>query len=291
MRWKTYALAPGRGESEAREGVVEMKRMGALALLVLVLVAGSVSAEGPGGIDATTEEPSGLELVENAYNRPEGDDMQSRLTMTLVNSRGSERVREILQFMKDFGDVEKKVMFFESPADVRNTSFMNWSYTVVGQDDDQWIYLPALKKVKRISSDSKGDYFMGSDFTYDDLGDRHPSSDTHTVIGREDVSGESCFVVQSIPNEEEYIYGRTVSWIVEDKWVVVKKDFYDEDGELLKTLTVDEYGDISGYWVVTRSTMHHAQRDHTTIMALEDIQLDTGIPESKFTERMMTRGL
>ena len=105
------------------------------------------------------------------------------------------------------------------------------------------------------------------------------------------MNGEPCYVVQSVPVEEEYIYGRTVSWIVEDKWIVVKKDFYDEDDELLKTLTVDEYGDISGYWTVTHSTMHHVQRDHTTIMALEDIQLDTGIPESKFTERMMTRGL
>lgn len=268
-----------------------MKRIGALAVLILVIAAGFVSAEEPSGLDMTAEEPSGLELVESVYYRPDGEDMQSRLTMTLVNSRGGTRVREIRQFMKDFGDVEKKVMFFESPADVRNTSFMNWSYTAVGQDDDQWIYLPALKKVKRISSDSKGDYFMGSDFTYDDLGDRHPASDTHTVLGREDVNGEPCYMVESVPIEEEYIYGRTVSWIVEDKWVIVKKDFYDEDDELLKTLTVDEYGDIDGYWVVMHSTMHHVQRDHTTIMALDDIQLDTGIPENKFTERMMTRGL
>ena len=258
-----------------------MRRTGVVAVLVLLLVAGSVSAE----------EPSALELVESVYNRPDGEDMQSQLTMALINSRGDKRVREIRQFMKDFDDVEKKVMFFESPADVRNTSFMNWSYTTVGKDDDQWIYLPALKKVKRISSDSKGDYFMGSDFTYDDLGDRHPSSDTHTVIDEESVNDEPCYVVESVPTEEEYIYGRTVSWIVADRWVVVKKDFYDADDELLKTLTVDEYGDIDGHWVVTGSTMHHVQRDHTTTMALDDIQLDTGISDGKFTERIMTRGL
>ncbi|MCK4408683.1 MAG: outer membrane lipoprotein-sorting protein [Candidatus Eisenbacteria sp.] len=267
-----------------------MKRTGVIAVLILSLVAGSVPAEEPSGLELA-EEPSALELVESVYNRPDGEDMQSRLTMTLINSRGDKRVREIRQFMKDFGDVEKKVMFFEFPADVRNTSFMNWSYMTIGEDDDQWIYLPALKKVKRISSDSKGDYFMGSDFTYDDLGDRHPSSDTHTVLGYENVNGEPCYVVQSVPIEEEYIYGRTVSWIVADKWVVVKKDFYDEDDELLKTLTVDEYGDVDGYWVVTRSTMYHIQRDHTTTMVLDDVQLDTGIPDGRFTERMMTRGL
>ncbi|MFH1502188.1 MAG: outer membrane lipoprotein-sorting protein [Candidatus Eisenbacteria bacterium] len=258
-----------------------MKRTGAVTALILAVVVGSVWAE----------DPNGLELVENVYYRPDGDDMQSKLTMTLVNSRGDERVREIRQFMMDSGDVEKKVMFFESPADVRNTSFMSWSYEATGESDDQWIYLPALKKVKRISSDSKGDYFMGSDFTYDDLGDRHPKSDTHTVLGREEVNGEPCYVVQSVPIEEEYIYGRTVSWIVADKWVVVKKDFYDEDDELLKTLTADEYPSIDGYWIVTHSTMHHVQRDHTTIMDLDDVLLDTGIADGKFTERTMMRGL
>ena len=122
----------------------------------------------------TAQEITGLQVIENVYNRPTGDDQTADLTMTLVNSRGDERVRIINQFLKDFGKTEKKIMFFVSPADVHNTSFMNWSYDEAGKDDDQWIYLPALKKVKRISSDSKSDYFMGSDFTYDDLGDRHP---------------------------------------------------------------------------------------------------------------------
>ncbi|NOZ73919.1 MAG: outer membrane lipoprotein-sorting protein, partial [FCB group bacterium] len=108
---------------------------------------------------------TGLQVIENVYNRPTGNDMTGDLTMTIVNSRGNQRVRKIRQYVKDFGNVEKKIMFFLSPADVKNTSFMTWSYDD-GSSDDQWIYLPALKKVKRISSDSKGDYFMGSDFTY-----------------------------------------------------------------------------------------------------------------------------
>ncbi|MCK4716795.1 MAG: outer membrane lipoprotein-sorting protein, partial [Candidatus Marinimicrobia bacterium] len=122
---------------------------------------------------------SGQQIVENVYNRQTSNDQQTDLTMSLINSRGDERVRTIRQFTKDFGAMEKKIMFFKTPADVRNTSFMNWSYDDENKDDDQWIYLPALKKIKRISSDSKSDYFMGSDFTYDDLGDRHPSQDTH----------------------------------------------------------------------------------------------------------------
>ena len=187
--------------------------------------------------------------------------------------------------------MEKRIMFFVSPADVRNTSFMSWSYDKAGKNDDQWIYLPALKKVKRISSDSKGDYFMGSDFTYDDLGDRNPSDDTHKILREETLEGENCYVIESIPKDREYMYSRAVSWIIKDKWIGLKKEFYDEDKELLKTLTVKKYEKIKDYWTILSSEMHNIQKDHTTRMELTNVKLDTGIPENKFTERMMKRGL
>jgi len=234
---------------------------------------------------------TGLQIIENVYNRATGNDMQGDLTMTLTNSRGDQRVRKIKQFIKDFGKMEKKIMFFVSPADVRNTSFMNWSYDEAGKDDDQWIYLPALKKVKRISSESKSDYFMGSDFTYDDLGDRHPIDDTHKLLREEKVDGEDCYVVESIPKDEDYMYSRTVSWIIKDKWIGLKKEFYDEDEELLKTLTIKKYEKIKGYWTILSSEMHNVQKDHTTKMELANVKLDTGIPANKFTERMMKRGI
>ena len=234
---------------------------------------------------------SGLEVVQKVYDRPEGNDMQSELTMTLTNSRGDARVREIKQFIKDMGKVEKKIMFFQSPADVRNTSFMNWSYTEEGKDDDQWIYLPALKKVKRISSDSKSDYFMGSDFTYDDLGDRRPTDDTHKILREEKLNDEDCYVVESTPKDEEYMYSKTISWVIKDKWIGLKKDFYDEDEEHLKTLTVKKYGKISGYWIISGSEMKNVQKNHTTNMSLKNIKIDTGIADNKLTERMMKRGI
>jgi outer membrane lipoprotein-sorting protein len=234
---------------------------------------------------------AGLQIIENVYNRETGNDMQGDLTMSLINSRGDQRVRKIKQFIKDFGNMEKKIMFFVAPADVRNTSFMSWSYDEAGKDDDQWIYLPALKKVKRISSDSKSDYFMGSDFTYDDLGDRHPTDDTHKILREETVDGEACYVVESISKDDEYIYSRTVSWIIKDKWIGLKKEFYDEDEELLKTLTVKKYDKIKNYWTILSSKMHNVQKDHTTKMELANVKLDTGIPANKFTERMMKRGI
>lgn len=148
-----------------------------------------------------------------------------------------------------------------------------------------------LKKVKRISSDSKSDYFMGSDFTYDDLGDRHPSEDTHKLLREENLDGEDCYVVESIPKEEDYMYSKTVTWVSKDKWIGLKKDFYDEDGEHLKTLSVGKFEKIDGYWTILNSNMHNIQKDHKTLMELKDVKINTGIQDRQFTERIMRRGL
>jgi len=237
------------------------------------------------------QELTGLKIIENVYNRQVGDDMTANLKMVLVSSSGNERVRKIKQFSRDFGDVEKKIMFFVSPADVKNTSFMSWSYDEEGKDDDQWIYLPALKKTKRISSDSKSDYFMGSDFTYDDLGDRKPADDTHKLLREETIDGKDCYVVESIPKDEDYMYSKTITWIIKDEWIGLKKDFYDEDGEYLKTLSVKKYEDIKGFLIVTHTEMNNVQKNHKTIMELTNVKINTGISKSKFTERIMTRGI
>ena len=213
-----------------------MKQLKLIMLAVMFLsITATVNAQ---------EKITGQKIIENVYYRDSGEDITSDLTMTLINIRGDTRVREIKQFGKDYGKEEKSIMFFISPADVRNTSFMNWSYDAEGKDDDQWIYLPALKKVKRISSDSKSDYFMGSDFTYDDLGDRHPSEDTHKLIREEKLDGEDCYVVESVSKEEDYMYSKTLTWVIKDKWIGLKKEFYDEDGDHLKTLSVGKFEKI-----------------------------------------------
>jgi len=234
--------------------------------------------------------PSGHEIMMKVYDRPTGKTIQSNLTMTLTNSRGDVRERTIKQFLKDFGTEEKKVMYFTAPADIRNTAFMNWSYTD-GSDDDQWIYLPALKKVKRIASDSKSDYFMGSDFTYDDLGDRHPDADTHRLLREESLQGEACYVVESISKDEDYMYSRTVTWIIKDKWIDLKKEFYDEDEDHLKTLNIRKYEEVAGYWTIPDMEMHNIQKDHRTRMLMKNIVIDEGISDNMFTQRMMQRGV
>jgi outer membrane lipoprotein-sorting protein len=236
------------------------------------------------------EKISGHQIIQNVYDRDTGNEVEGQLTMTLTNKDGNKRVRELKQFIKDFGDVEKKIMYFISPADVKNTSFMNWSYTDE-KADDQWIYLPALKKVKRISSDSKSDYFMGSDFTYDDLGDRKPGDDVHKLLKEEKLNGEDCYVVESIPKEEGYMYSKTITWIVKDKWVGLQKKFYDEDGDFLKTLSINKYEEIEGIITILSTSMVNDQNKHATTMEISDVKINKGVQEDIFTERMMKRGL
>ncbi len=259
-----------------------MKTITVKLIAIAVLIAAAFSANA---------QMTGREIVKKAYNRPTGEDQTSTLTMTLTNKSGQTRVRKIKQYTKDFGDVEKSIMFFMTPADVKNTSFMNWSYDDDSKDDDQWIYLPALKKVKRISSDSKSDYFMGSDFTYDDLGDRKLDADVHKLLREETIDGQACYVVESVSKDEDYMYSKTITWIRKDNFVGLKKEFYDEDDELLKVLKIKEVKKISGIWVITHSEMKNVQNNHKTTIQLKDISINTGVPASKFSERMMMRGI
>lgn len=252
------------------------------ALLLLATAAGKT---------VSAQEPSALKIIENVYNRDEGESRIGKIRMTLINNRDNKRIREIQQYVKDYGDMDKIIMFFITPADVRNTSFLSWSYDDESKVDNQWIYLPALKKVKRISSDSKKDYFMGSDFTYDDMGDRHPNADNHKLLRTETMNDEECYVIESIPKERGYMYSKKVTWVIKDKWIELKKTFYDEDGELLKSLTSLEYSLIKGYWFVTHLEMHNVQKNHRTDMQFIELELDAGVDDNLFTERMMSLGL
>jgi len=232
---------------------------------------------------------SGTEVMENVYNRPAGEEMNANLVMTITNSRGSKRERSIIQYSLETSEKESKIMFFTAPADVRDTSFMTWSWED-GRDDDQWIYLPALRRVKRISSDSKNDSFMGSDFTYDDLGERHPSEDRHSIIGEETIGGEACYIVESVPVGDDDAFSKTISWIIKDKWIGLKKDFYDNKNQIYKNLTIDAFDRIDGFWIITDMTMTDLDRNNSTRIEMRDVSFNVDLDESFFSERQMKIG-
>jgi hypothetical protein len=239
--------------------------------------------------DAPADGITGLEVMEQVYRRPVGDAMQADLHMTITNSRGAERDRSIVQFRSGDSEVEKKIMFFTAPADVRNTSFLSFSYAD-GKADDRWIYLPALRRVKRIAADNSGDAFMGSDFTYDDMGARNPSADTHTILKEEIVNGQPCYVVESVPIEPDPNIAKTVSWVVKDVWIGLKKEFIDQTGSVTRRLTVDESRQIDNIWVITDMTMRNLEKGTSTRITMDEVSFSGSFSDSFFSERQMRMG-
>ncbi len=261
-----------------------MKKPGIL-LFALILA----SAAAAGTLAARTL--TGMEVMEHVYTRPTGDTMYAELIMTITNSRGSTRDRSITQYRisDDAAGIEKKIMFFTAPADVRNTSFLSWSYTD-GRSNEQWMYLPALRRVKRIAAGNTSDSFMGSDFTYDDMGERHPSEDTHIILREELYEGSNCIVVESRPKDSSCPYSRTLSWVVKDEWIGLKKEYYDDSGKLVKTLNIDDAKRVDGYWVIGDMTMSDLQKKSTTRIRMENVNFSRSLDDSLFTERQMKIG-
>lgn len=240
------------------------------------------------------QELTANEVMGKVYyrNRKPGNDETSNLVLTLIAKSGDKRIREVVQFKKVYpSGVEKKIVFFISPADVRQTSFLNISYEDPNKDDEQWIYLPALKKVKRISTESRGDYFMGSDFTYDDISDRTPDQDNHNLLKTEELDKEICYVIESIPKEKNPLYSKTISWVIKDKWINLKREFYDRDKKLLKVEYAKQFEKIDNIWTIMHRVMENIQKNHTTDIVYKNFRYNTKIDDDKFTERALKGGL
>ena len=252
-----------------------------LSALVLLLV--------PVCSPAAPVPPSGREIMVAVDERPDGDDRISDLTMTLTNRRGRKRIRKVLSFRKDYGKDTKKLMQFKKPADVSGTAFLSWDYDNPETDDDRWLYMPALRNTRRISGKASDDYFMGTDFTYDDMGGRSVDEDTHTLAGEETIHGDPCWVVESVPVDPDDMYTKTVSWISREKKLPLKKEYHDKDG-LLKVYTADSVEKIDGFWTVTVMRMENRVEDHKTRMEFSNIRFDNGLSDAKFRVNVLSRG-
>lgn len=235
---------------------------------------------------------SGREIIQKVEDSPDGDNRKSVMTMLLVNHRGATRERTILSYSMDLGKDSKSIMFFQSPADVKGTGFLSWQYDETDRDDDKWLYLPAMKKVRRISgSSARKENFMGSDFTFDDMGGRNVDEDEHSLTGEEQVDGSLCWVVESKPLEDDAVYSKTVSWIRQDALIPVKVEFYDRMGKLLKTLVSSDISKEDGFWTTRKLEMTNHQRNHRTQILIKKIEYDLAMSESLFTVPALERGL
>ncbi len=251
---------------------------------------------------ATEVQLSADEVVQRVNSVSRGEYVTRNLHMELTDRRGKVRQRDTIGYRRDYNDLEKTALFYLAPANVRDTAFLTWDYTSLDKEDDQWLYLPALRKVRRISAGDRGDYFLGTDFTYDDMKQdgRLSVSDFDYSLVVEDIPGvvESpdfeYFLLESIPKSEkiakELGYSRTVITIDSHNWVVRGVVFWDVKGQHLKTLHVGDVRQVQGYWTRHELTMENHQTGHRTRLTLSNLDYETPVKESLFTRQALARG-
>jgi outer membrane lipoprotein-sorting protein len=230
------------------------------------------------------EQLSAFEIMQLWDNRTVPVDVTSKMTMNLIDKNDKVRTRLIKVYrMSD----DKQIMWFLEPADVKGSSFLRLSYD--DRDDDMWIYLPAFRKVRRIASHAKKGSFMGSDFTFEDMGDRKLADYTYRPLGEEEIDGKSCWMIESIPAEGVATdYSKIVSWIWKEDYLELKEEFYDRKGNIRKIKTIEAVK-VEEYWVPHLIVMEDLKSEHRTEMSLEDIEVDTGLDEDIFNSNYLTR--
>ncbi|WP_051301704.1 outer membrane lipoprotein-sorting protein [Sedimenticola selenatireducens] len=217
-----------------------------------------------------------------------GEDQRTRVSMRLINSQGKERKRVMTLLRKDLGTSgeQRYYIYFHEPSDVKGTAFMVWKYPA--REDDRWIFIPAIKLVRRIAADDKRSSFVGSDFTYEDVSGRDLEDETHNLLGEETLGGRPVFKIESAPQAKvEYV--RRLSWIDRERGLPLKEEYYDARGELLRTFSADEVREVDGHWTATRRTMHDAQSGHRTEVVFDEVNYDVGLGEDLFSERYLRR--
>jgi outer membrane lipoprotein-sorting protein len=252
-------------------------------ILLAVLLAPALAA-------AQSAEERGLEIVRaaDAYDRG-FTDFTANMTMTLRNKAGATSVRLIrIRTLEVEGDGDKSLSIFDEPADVKGTKMLTYAHGL--DPDDQWLYLPALKRVKRISSRNKSGPFMGSAFAFEDLGSQEVEKYTYRYL-RDEACGEfDCHVIEFYPAYEFSGYTRQVVWMDSEAYRVVKVDYYDRKQALLKTLQASDFSrHLDHYWRPGRMEMVNHQTGKSTLLEWSDYRFKTGLTEADFRSQALKR--
>jgi hypothetical protein len=253
-----------------------------IAAVLLFTGTAGLSAQNSGGSAA------GYEIMKLADERYTGDSAQYRLTMTLVSGRGSPRVRDVMYYFKDYGDTEKVLMVFRSPRDVAGTAYLSFSYDD-DRDDDIRLYLPAMRRVRRITGTGKNDDFMGTDFTYEDMGSRDLDKDDFTLLPDDTVDGEPCWVVEARPKDGRDPYGRRQIRVRKDSCFISAVDYYDRQDRLLKTLRVSGILQIDGIWTAEKMEMTNLQNRHSTVIEMSEMRFNVSLDDGLFDAANLER--
>ena len=277
----------------------------------LVAIAGLVFLAGIVPHSASADSPTAFEVVQKVDDRDDGDSLVSDMIMIKIDKKKQQRKLELKTFSKDYGEDKKSIMFFLSPADKRNVSFLSWEKEDDEAEDDKWLYLPAGSIKTRILGGKKKDAFMGSDFSYADM----ESTDIEdwnyafvTKYSKKDkkelnpvVEGQECWIVQATPKKSELKkilneigYLKRVSWIRKDNFMAVKARIWVKKGRKTKMFFARKINRHQGIWrtdELEMRTYKGRRLEHRTILLFTKTDYNMDIDDSMFTEQRMTRGL
>ncbi|MGB5396956.1 MAG: outer membrane lipoprotein-sorting protein [Gammaproteobacteria bacterium] len=254
------------------------------ALLSTALCLGSFPAL------AETAQEKGLAIAVEADKRDTGfGDMTANMTMELRNKQGDSSIRYIrIKTLEVTGDGDKSLSIFEKPADVSGTAFLTFSHAL--KPDEQWLYLPALKRVKRINSNNKSGPFMGSEFAYEDLASQEIEKYTYNYLRDETLNGIDCFVVERFPAYEHSGYTRQIAWINKAEYRPEKIEFYDRKDSLLKTLNYSGYNQyLNQFWRADVMSMENHQTGKSTLLTWSNYAFKTGLDDGDFNQNSLKR--
>lgn len=241
-------------------------------------------------LSAETPEEKGLAITIEAENRDNGwGDQIADMEMILRNKQGDESHRALrISTLEVEGDGDKSLTIFDDPKDVKGTAFL--SYTHALTPDDQWLYLPALKRVKRISSANKSGPFVGSEFAYEDLTSQEVEKYTYKWLRDEMLDGKNCFVIERYPAYEHSGYTRQIAWIDQEIYRPLKVEFYDRKNALLKTLTIKNYKQyLDKYWRPDSMHMVNHQTGKETTLIWKNYKFNNGLTDRDFDQNTLKR--
>ena len=241
-------------------------------------------------LDKEAAATRGMEISLEAKARDTGwSDNTSDMEMILRNKQGQESTREIkTKTLELLDDGDKSLTIFNKPRDVKGTSFLSFSHPV--GNDDQWLYLPSLKRVKRISSRNKSGPFMGSEFSFEDLSSFEVEKYRYNYLGDEQINGLDSFMVEQFPVDENSGYTRRIVWIDKAEYRVQKIDFYDRKNSLLKTLSYNDYQQyLAKFWRADSAEMVNHQSGKSTTLKWENYAFKTGLTDGDFNRNTLKR--
>ena len=210
----------------------------------------------------------------------------AKTQMVLINASGQRSIRDLEMKTLEGENGDKTISTFLSPADIKGTKTLTHEH--VDRDDDQWLYLPALKRVKRIASRNKSGSFMGSEFSYEDIGNQNYKKFTYKGEAKEVMLNDMpCYQGVRIPKDANSGYTKQVSWIAKNSFLIQQIEYYDRKQELLKTAVFSDYKQIEGIWRVGKIMMTNHQNDKSTILTWKEEKLKAGLTAKEFNKRVL----